>query len=331
MVVLPAGAEIWSLLTDGRVSVPSYRTDGDASVLMLPLGQSVSSELPVKLEFVYVCPAPEGWLHGRPHFVGPKFDLPLKDMQWRLYLPEGYEYDDFEGTLAVDKSTVYEPTVIAYSPDLYDTRLQNQVNRENEQAASLLQKGSDFAQRGQQMQAKQAFENAYNLSLNKKDLNEDARIQLHKLNRQQAVVGLVGRRSKLRPGQAQSPAAVNQQPAQEEQQMDVEQIQRIESSLGKDDSENLQMIADRMIGQQEAAAGFAWPLKVEPAPRGRLINLTGSIQVEPNADMSVDFVAKKKARTSMGNLFAAFVLAGVLFALGQLARRSSAARAEASR
>jgi hypothetical protein len=184
-------------------------------------------------------------------------------------------------------------------------------------AKSYLQKGNAFASQGKQMAAKQALENAFNLSLNRKDLNEDARVQLHNLNRQQAVVGLVGRRSRLRPGAMKAQRSA--QPEQQSKMFNQQQAERIESSLNKKDSENLQLIADRMIGQQRAAAGFVWPLKIGTAPRGRHVRLTGSIQVEP-APMSVEFRARKRRASNLEGPIAAAGLFGALLGLTYLVR-----------
>ena len=315
--ILPEGAEIWSLLTDGRTSVPSHREEEGRQVLMLPLGQAASNEMAVRVEFVYVCAAPDGWSRGKPEFVGPHFDLPLKDMEWDLYLPKGFEYDDFEGSMVVDTRTLVRSNVVRYQSETYDRRLRQQIDNDNRMAETFLKKGNEFASQGKQMEAKQALENAFNLSLNKQDLNEDARVQLHKLNRQQAVVGLVGRRNRLRPGAMKAQAAPQPEPAAN--MFDQQQAERIESSLGKNDSENLQLIADRMIGQQRAAAGFVWPLKIDIAPRGRHVTLRGSIQVKP-APVKVDFRARRLRTSDFSGIVAGVALFGVLLGCSALVR-----------
>jgi hypothetical protein len=176
------------------------------------------------------------------------------------------------------------------------------------------------------MEAKQAFENAYNLSLNQEGLNEDARVQLHKLNRQQTVVGLVGRRSKLRPEAAAQDKQQVLQQTDENQSFDLDQAARIEGSLGKDDSDNLQEIAKRMIGQQEAAAGFVWPLRIEPAERGRLVRLIGSIEVKKDTPLKAEFRARRESRASAWNAVATAAVFGVFVLIARLARRPGRTR-----
>ena len=70
-----------------------------------------------------------------------------------------------------------------------------------------------------------------------------------------------------------------------------EEAERLESSLAKDDSENLDLITQRIIGQQEAAAGADAPLKPRLPEDGKRVELTGAVQVEPNAEMKVAFTA----------------------------------------
>jgi hypothetical protein len=121
--VLPRGAEVWSLLTDGRSAVPSHRERDGEPILMLPLGQASSNEMPVRLEIVYVNPAPAGWRSGRPEFIGPRLDLPLNDMVWDLYLPVGFAYDDFKGNLVPEEGSLQYVNTAEYVPGEYDRRL----------------------------------------------------------------------------------------------------------------------------------------------------------------------------------------------------------------
>jgi hypothetical protein len=112
--------------------------------------------------------------------------------------------------------------------------------------------------------------------------------------------------------------AVPQGPAQQVR-FNQQQAERIESSLGKDDSENLQLIADRMIGQQRAAAGFVWPLKIDTAPRGRHVRLTAPIQVKP-APITVNFRARRERTSDMSGPISALALFGGLLGLAYLGR-----------
>jgi hypothetical protein len=319
--MMPEGSTIWSLLVDNSLKVPSLKASavGGGDVLLVPLGQTSATEVPVTVEFVYVTASPTrataGW-----KLSGPRFDLPLSNINWTLFLPKGLEYDDFEGSLDVHPDI----TVVDYQPSDYERRQIATRKAELEQAKKLTNQGRALASRGEQRMAKQMLENAYNLSLSDRAANEDALMQLQSITRRQAVVGLVGRRDKLR----RSPGALAQGGAQQLElgaNFSDAQAERLESSLAKADSENLDLIWDRIRGQQEAAAGHDAALKPRLPEDGKRVRLTGAIQVEPNAEMAVTFTARPVTPSgdsaSIGYAAAislcVFLAASVLGALGR--------------
>lgn len=283
----------------------------------------------MNIDFVYVSPAPLTWSGGSKTLAGPSFDLPLSNIEWRLFLPRGYEYDDFEGSLTVETKGLEKPVIFRYQPQAYDAAVRQKLDQDGQMATQFLTRGKDLARKGLQTEAKQAFESAVNLSASQYGLNEDARVQLDKVNRQQAIMGLVGRRDRLRSGLggAQGVHGRPQQELELGENFSPEQAERVESSLAKDDYGNLGLIAGRLMKQQERAAGFARALKVHLDGHGQLVRLSGAIQVKPNAEMAVSFEAAKKRpdRDWASPAWAAgifVVLAGIL-ALGRagLARR----------
>src|SRR6185503_15770566 len=65
------------------------------------------------------------------------------------------------------------------------------AQREQTQAAGkMLEQGNTWLQQGDPQQARRAFQSAYGLSKHDNAFNEDARVQLHNLKLQQALVGL---------------------------------------------------------------------------------------------------------------------------------------------
>ncbi len=324
-VAMPEGSAIWSLLVDNSLKVPSLKASAaGGDVLLVPLGQTSATEVPVTVEFVYVTPAPTiataGW-----KLSGPRFDLPLSNIEWTLFLPKGLEYDDFEGSLDVHPDI----TVVDYQPADYERRQIATRRAELAQAKKLTNQGRALASRGEQRMAKQMLENAYNLSLSDRAANEDALMQLQSITRRQAVVGLVGRRDKLR----RSPGALSEGGAQQLElgaNFNDAQAERLESSLAKADSENLDLIWERIRGQQDAAAGHDAALKPRLPEDGKRVRLTGAIQVEPNAEMAVTFTARPVAPSgdsaSVGYAAAislcVFVAASALGALGRRKRET---------
>jgi len=327
-VKLPPGGRIWSVLVNLRAQVPSRRrTAAGEEVTLVPLAQSASGELPVEVDLIYVTPPDPAWKLTRQHLAGPQFDLPLTNISWHLYLPEGYEYKDFKGTLTVNKETLRRPRTQYYDVRAYEQMVQETNARNLQQALKLQTRGGELAQKGRQQEAKQALEWAHNYSFNDPELSEDTRVQLHSLIRQQAMVGLVGRRGRLRQRKGLSVPMEHQSQLGERSlgaEFSQEQADRLQNALDKDDSLNLERITTRLVEMQEEAARSELQLMINVPLRGRVIELKRPLQVKPNTPMAVSFKAKPEtpARVKRNWLFAAVLavlLALIFFADQKLA------------
>lgn|GEM_PF-449659 len=306
---LPPGAEVWSLLVNRRSTEPSRRKGSDArEVLLVPLAQAAAGELPVDVELIYAVSGPKAWTLSGQVFVGPQFDLPLKDVSWQLYLPETFVYYDFAGTLNVNKDVVDAKWIQYYDINVYEAKVQR-ANEEDLQKAKRFQDAANIlAQKGEQYQARQAFESAYNYSFSDAALNEDARVQLKGLIRQQAMVGLLGNRLRLRRQDAQPEGKMPAQSVTDlGDKFNRDDAERLRGSLSKADSENLDVISNRMIEMQEAAAGTGVQLIISTPLKGRLLQFDRPLQVKPNTQMMVSFAAKPASapRATMNWTYAA--------------------------
>ena len=287
---LPAGARVWSLLVDRQSKPPAFaQRSGEADALLIPLPQSGGGDLSVAVDLIYVLPRERDGAPGAHSYRGPRFDLPLRNITWRFYVPEGYRYSDFEGTLTLDEEMVRGVQVSRYDIEAYEDDNRRLNNADLQKAVQLQQQGLMLAREGNQKGARQALEQAFNYSQSDKSLNEDARVNLRKLLKQQAVVGLVGRRGDVK----REAAGERPQPMLGER-FTQEQAERLQSSLSKPDSENLELITSRIIEIQEAAAGVAIQLMVKPPLHGRVLSFRRPLQVDPSSDLRVSFRASPK-------------------------------------
>ena len=296
--ILPEGAAIWSLSIDGQAAQPSIRKNADGrGVLLVPLPQQASDN--VIVDMVYITELPfvrSGNRHhwsGTHQLSGPRFDLPLKQITWHLYVPEGFKYDDFGGTLTIDRKAVIDQQIHRYNLQYYERQIL-EVQSANDRFAQQQQKlARELAKRGRQADARRALSKGYNFSRGNMALNEDIRVDLDNLLRQQAKVGLVNARGRLRQ-QASGTApdqgliVVDGKSVSFSQQ----QAERIESSLGKADSENLELITRRIIQTQEAAEGSVAQLQITMPFCGKMLRFDSPLQVEPKAEMAVTFRAR---------------------------------------
>jgi len=202
----------------------------------------------------------------------------------------------------------------------YETGVQQANAEDLRNAMDLQTKGNELAQKGRQYEARQALESAYNYSLADPALNEDTRVQLRKLIRQQAVVGLVGRRDQIRLQTGEQQAGPGGQDLGD--RFNQAEAERLENSLSQDDSGNLKRIADRLIDNQDKAAGTALQLIVNTPLKGRMLEFTRPLQVKPNSAMVVTFSAKQitEPQTKRNWLFVAGLVAGLWVVLSVCAR-----------
>lgn len=322
---LPKGADVWSLTVNNRAVVPSIAKDkaGD-EITLVPLAHSAGDELDVIVELIYVMERSADWRASRQRYEGPRFDLPLRNVRWILFVPEGYEYSDFAGTLAVDEASIEDKTVYGYGLATYQQQEQRRVLEENQLALGNIAKARDLAARGEQRQAKAALESAYHYSFNDVALNEDARVQLHRLNRQQAMIGLWSRRGLLRPQQAGGVVANDADARYSQKEADSNL-----SQLDRADSDNLEKIAMSFIEAQEQAAGATVALSVHLPLRGRAIEFRRPVQIEPDSPMHVTFEAEAQSSgRAGGNLLAAGGLFAGIALLSLVLTRMTRRRAE---
>ncbi len=317
--LLPPDSRVWTLLVNGRSTIPSVKKDGAGNrVLLIPLGAAAGG-MQVHVEFVYATPAPADWSPARPAFVGPQFDLPLKKITWQMHVPEQFKYEDFEGTLKINETQLKEGRIDAYALRDYDVQVQR-FNLGNTQIARDAQiAGEQLLREGDQRQAQQAFEAAVNYSA----FSEDARVKLHEFNRDNALVGLVGARQRLREQAEGNAAGV---PGAGVQRVDTETIGRIKSSLSKADHDNLSDLTRIWTDQQAKAAGETVQLAVNMPSQGRLLTFERSVQVRDRTPMRIAFSAEPadppQAQATRRWFFGLILgLAGLYWLMAAMSRR----------
>ena len=176
-----------------------------------------------------------------------------------------------------------------------------------------------LAEQGRQADARRALSKGYNFSRGNMALNEDIRVDLDNLLKQQAKMGLVNARGRLRQqvsGDADGKGLIEvdgQTVTFSQQQAD-----RMESSLAKSDSENLELITQRIIQTQAAAEDSVAQLQITMPFSGKMLQFDSPLQVEPDAAMAVTFRAKpqKLAKLDSGLYYAVGLFAGLLVSCG---------------
>ncbi len=128
-VELPAGATVWSAFVAGQPVRPGKRE----GKLLLPLARDIASDAPVAIELTFLNTGSFPRRQGAVALASPRFDVPLKNARWDLYLPPDYDYSDFQGTMN-RTSDAAAPMVQVYSLSEYNVQ---QKAQEEQKLAGL--------------------------------------------------------------------------------------------------------------------------------------------------------------------------------------------------
>ncbi len=278
--------ELWTVLVNGRETAAAR----DGETYRIPLEQEAGAS--TSLELIYAGSASGSRLSRRQKYVAPRFlNLPLNDIRWTLYVASGMRYHGFGGTLTPEQTTgIVVPSV--FSMGRYAEWNQSQRSQSIEKARQELGQAEEMARSGKNKQAQYAFQQALNYSQSQADLNEDARVQLRNLVKQQVKVGLVNRRDAVR---FSNNIIDEQQLGQMEQFNDGEFTQeyasQVEQRLTARDNAGLEIVADKIIDQQAAAAGEVTAIRITMPQDGKPLIFTRALQIDPDGELAVSFKA----------------------------------------
>ncbi len=311
---LPPGSSLWSTLVNNGAVVPSKVKDA----FLVPLNQFTSSKADTRLEITYTSKKSSTWQPRNQHFIGPSFDLPLKNIVWRLYVPEGLYYYGYDGTMEFSRAITERGRKQVFDISSYNVISRELTNAESEQSMELLTTAQKQAESGLQQEARDTMQKAYNYSISRSDLNEDARVQLRNLQRRQAVVGLLNRRGMLKP------SFTGKTDANEDlDHFTEEYARRLESALSREENVKINKLAERMIAQQFEAQPRAWPLKLNLSRQGTQLVFERSLQIKPDMPMEIAFKVMEKKRVDTATEAAGLLGILLLFA-GAVALRKKA-------
>jgi hypothetical protein len=318
-LALPTDARFWFAFVNDAGVWPWIETN----VILIPLEQELRSDKPYTVQLFFSSTI------GRPdtraldlQLLGPKFDLPLENITWRIFLNEKWRLKDWTGTLQLSEDTAApRPAVLDVSSYLQGETIRQQ--QQTKQAEQWLSLGNNLLGSGDNRQARAAFNNAYGLSVNDSAFNEDARVQLHNLKMQQALIGLNARQSVLGVESGAASKVRELQKGKGVQNYTQAEAKQIIESNPADDNAALMKVAERLVQQQDAAVARPAAIRAAIPEQGRLLIFKRSVQVDEMADMQIGLQTRAARTTSTGGKLA--LLAGlflVSLVLGWAARRA---------
>ncbi len=274
---------LWTVLVNGK----EVSTSRDGALYCIPLeeqeGAAVSS-----VEVIYAgSVGGGGWL--RNHKVeAPSFEgLPLNDIEWTFFVLPHARYYGFGGTMDLVRDT---STTKVFDTDYYMAYNKRQREATLKKARDVLNTGEQMAKAGRQEEAKKAFQQALNYSMGQEDLNEDARVQLRNLTKQQFKIGLVNRRGAVRfRNNIIDEQSARQMEGFQGGNFTQEYAQSVEQQLTSVDNSALDVVAEKMIEQQAAAAGVVKAIRIAMPEHGKELRFARALQVDPEGELSVSF------------------------------------------
>ncbi|PYJ01824.1 MAG: hypothetical protein DME25_17410, partial [Verrucomicrobia bacterium] len=211
--------------------------------------------------------------------LAPKFDLPLENITWRVSLSDKWQLKDWSGSLQLQREELVPHATVV---DL-QTYLQNEAAQQRErtkEAENFMAAGNTALEQGDPQQARRAFQAAFGLSAHDAAFNEDARVQLHNIKLQQALVGLNVRQSaasgdsgalggKLRDLRDRKELSYTQQDAKD-----------IIDRNPADDNAAFMRLAERLIQQQDAAVTSPAAIRASIPEQGRVLTFKRAVLVD---------------------------------------------------
>jgi hypothetical protein len=317
-VTLPPQARFWFAFVNDSGVWP-WR-DGDK--LLIPLEQQSDRNKPVTVEIFHSCRAGRADSHALDlALLAPKFDLPLENITWQLSLSDKWRVRHWSGSLQLQEQQI----VSASGAVDAQSYLQNENSLQRartEEAEGFLAQGNSSLEKGDPQQARRAFAAAYGLSTHDAAFNEDARVQLHNIKLQQALIGLNARQSAAAGDPGALGGKLRELRNRKEMnytQQDAKDIMDINTA---EENSAFMRLAEKLIQQQDAAVSNPAGIRASIPDQGHMLTFKRAVAVEPWADLKIGLQASIM-RTSSVTL-RLLLLAGsvVIFALFAYAFRA---------
>ncbi|MCD6049784.1 MAG: hypothetical protein K0Q55_1187 [Verrucomicrobia bacterium] len=293
---LPKDAQFWFAFVNQKGVWP-WR---DADKILLPLEQQSKSDQPITVELFYssrIGNAGGSKLDLALH--GPKFDLPLENITWQVYLNTKWELKKWSGTMQLQENTYVAQPVAVDAQSYLDNEMN--LNREKTKTAErMLSLGNTWLEKGDPQQARRAFQSAFGLSSHDNAFNEDARVQLHNLKLQQALVGLNFRNSAAIGDGAAVAGNLKELRNRKDLNYTQQEAKQIMDANTADDNAVMVRLAERIIQQQDAAVPNPAEIRATIPQQGRLLTFHRSVQVDQMTDLSIKLETRAFRTASMG-------------------------------
>jgi hypothetical protein len=231
--------------------------------------------------------------------LAPKFDLPLENITWRVSLNDKWQVKHWTGSMQFAQEQ-FAPQTAALDLESYLQKEATLQRERTKEAEEFMSAGNSALEQGDPQQARRAFQAAYGLSTHDAAFNEDARVQLHNIKLQQALVGLNVRQAtatgeptalggKLRDLRNRKEISYTQQDAKD----------MIDRNTA-DENSAFMRLAERIIQQQDAAVSSPAAIRANIFEQGRVLTFKRAVAVDHPADLRISLEVAATRAASWG-------------------------------
>jgi len=166
------------------------------------------------------------------------------------------------------------------------------------EAEEFLAVGNDALQRGDPQQARRAFQSAYGLSGHDAAFNEDARVQLHNIKLQQAMIELNVRQVAANEDTTTLGGKFRDLRGRKEVNYTQQDAKDIIDRNSADENTAYMRLAERLVQQQDAAVSSPAAIRASIPEQGRVLTFKRAVLVDTWADLKIGLEAKAVKATS---------------------------------
>lgn len=281
---LPKGAHFWFAFVDQNGVWPWREQDR----LLIPLDQPARSGQAMPVELLYTCKVGAARRQAlNLRLLAPQFDLPLENITWRVSLSDKWQVANSSGSLQYAGEEIL-PQRATNDITKYVQAETEQQRERTRQAQEFLAVGNSALEQGNPQQARRAFQAAFGLSASDAAFNEDARVQLHNIKLQQALVGLNVRQEAATGDPATLGSKFRDFRGRKEINYTQQQAKDILERNSTDENAAFVKLAERLIQQQDAAVSSPTALHANLSEEGRVLTFKRAVLVDPWADLTLN-------------------------------------------
>src|ERR1035438_10046908 len=295
-LTLPKGAIFWFAFVNQSGVWPWREQDR----ILIPLEQHSRGGKAIPVEVFYSSRIGAPGDHALDlDLVAPKFDLPLENLSWQVSLSEKWRVKEWTGSLQLQQDEVV-PRATAVDLQTYLQQEASQQRERTKEAEELMAVGNSALELGDPQQARRSFQAAYGLSTADPAFNEDARVQLHNIKLQQALVGLNVRQAASAGDAAALGGKFRDLRGRKEVNYSQQDAKDIIDRNTADDNAAYMRLAERIIQQQDAAASSPAAIRANIPEQGRVLTFKRAVVVDTWADLKLHLVATAAKAASWG-------------------------------